>query len=74
MDAYYVQQPLRQAGEPQNIAAGIRYFLGPESDWTTGTTLLVDGGTSLRRFPDLAFHWHKSIGDEMDKAARGEVD
>ena len=36
MDAYYVQQPLQQAGEPRNIAAGIRYFLGPESDWTTG--------------------------------------
>src|ERR1019366_1068477 len=60
MAAYYEQQPLHQPGMPINIANGIRYFLGPESDWTTGTTLTVDGGTSLRRFPDLAFYWEKN--------------
>jgi NAD(P)-dependent dehydrogenase (short-subunit alcohol dehydrogenase family) len=73
-EAYYEQQPLARPGDPRNIAHAVRYFLGPESEWTTGTTLTVDGGASLRRFPDLAFYWRERIGDEMDKAARGEVD
>src|SRR4051794_2989508 len=74
MAAYYEQQPLQQTGKPENIANAIRYFLGPESEWTTGTALPVDGGNSLRRFPDLGFYWRDRIGDEMDKAQRGEVD
>jgi NAD(P)-dependent dehydrogenase (short-subunit alcohol dehydrogenase family) len=73
-EAYYVEQPLRRPGDPQNIAEAIRYFAGPESEWTTGTTLTVDGGASLRRFPDLAFYWKDRIGEEMDKAAKGIVD
>jgi NAD(P)-dependent dehydrogenase (short-subunit alcohol dehydrogenase family) len=72
--AYYDQQPLRQAGEPRNIAHAIRYFAGPESEWTTGTSLTVDGGNSLRRFPDLSDFWRPRLGAEMEKAARGEVD
>ena len=73
MEAYFEQQPLKRGGEPRNIAAAIRYFLGPESDWTTGTTLTVDGGNSLRRFPDLTFYWQDRMGEEMDKATRGDV-
>ena len=74
MAAYYEQQPLQQTGQPINIANAIRYFLGPESEWTTGQALAVDGGNSLRRFPDLRFLWAERIGDEMEKADRGEVD
>jgi NAD(P)-dependent dehydrogenase (short-subunit alcohol dehydrogenase family) len=74
MDAYYEQQPLRQTGQPENIANAIRYFLGPESVWTTGVAVPVDGGCSLRRFPDLRFYWEPRIADEMAKADRGEVD
>ena len=73
-DAYLEQQPLRQPGQPKNIAHAIRYFAGPESEWTTGTTLTVDGGNSLRRFPDLTEFWRPRLADEMDKAARGIVD
>ena len=43
MAAYYEQQPLQQTGQPINIANAIRYFLGPESEWTTGQALAVDG-------------------------------
>lgn len=59
VDAYFVQQPLQRSGEATDIAHAIRYFAGPESSWTTGTALPVDGGNSLRRFPDLRFHWNR---------------
>ncbi|MEM7406330.1 MAG: SDR family oxidoreductase [Pseudomonadota bacterium] len=31
-------------GQPEEIAAGILYLLSPEASFTTGTTLLIDGG------------------------------
>jgi NAD(P)-dependent dehydrogenase (short-subunit alcohol dehydrogenase family) len=72
--AYLVEQPIRRTGEAIDIAHAIRYFSGPESSWTTGTGLTVDGGTSIRRFPDLAFHWTPTFGTEMEKASRGILD
>jgi len=72
--AYMEQQPLAREGEAEDIAGAIRYFCGPESSWTTGQCLTVDGGTSLRRFPDLGDWYRSRIGDEIDLAARGEVD
>jgi NAD(P)-dependent dehydrogenase (short-subunit alcohol dehydrogenase family) len=74
MDAYLEQQPIARPGEADDIAGAIRYFCGPESSWTTGQCLTVDGGTSLRRFPVLDGWYRKRIGDEIDLAARGEVD
>jgi NAD(P)-dependent dehydrogenase (short-subunit alcohol dehydrogenase family) len=74
VDAYLEQQPLAQIGEAEDIAGAIRYFLGPESKWTTGQCLTVDGGCSLRRFPDLEALYRERLGDSLDKAARGEVD
>ncbi len=74
VDAYLDQQPVRRPGEADDIAHAIRYLAGPESAWVTGVALTVDGGTSLRRFPDLAFHWRSRFAEEMDRAARGEVD
>jgi NAD(P)-dependent dehydrogenase (short-subunit alcohol dehydrogenase family) len=73
--AYLEQQPLnKRVGEGSDIAAAIRYYLGPESEWTTGTALTVDGGASLRRFPKLDFYWREhGLGDEIDKASRGEL-
>jgi NAD(P)-dependent dehydrogenase (short-subunit alcohol dehydrogenase family) len=74
LDAYFEQQPIRRAGESPDIAHAIRYLAGPESDWVTGVALTVDGGTSLRRFPDLAFHWRQRLSEEMDRAASGDID
>jgi NAD(P)-dependent dehydrogenase (short-subunit alcohol dehydrogenase family) len=72
--AYMEQQPLARDGESEDIAGAIRYFVGPESTWTTGQCLTVDGGCSLRRFPDLTPLHQKRLGDELDKAAAGIVD
>jgi NAD(P)-dependent dehydrogenase (short-subunit alcohol dehydrogenase family) len=72
--AYMEQQPLARLGESEDIAGAIRYFAGPESSWVTGQGLTVDGGTTVRRFPDLTPLYQQRIGDEMAKAARGEVE
>ena len=68
------QQPLPRHGQPDDIAAAIRYFVGPESGWVTGQLLTVDGGHTLHRFPDLTDVARSSMDDgEFDAAQRGEV-
>jgi NAD(P)-dependent dehydrogenase (short-subunit alcohol dehydrogenase family) len=64
MEAYRVQQPIDRPGEAEDVAGAIRYFCGPESSWTTGQCLAVDGGTMLRRFPDLTDWYRARLGDE----------
>lgn len=36
--------PLKRVGRSEDVAAAVRFFCLPESGWTTGQTLLVDGG------------------------------
>ncbi len=44
-DARYARQiPVGRVGRAEDIAAAVRFFCLPESDFTTGQTLLVDGG------------------------------
>ncbi len=75
VDAYLEQQPIRRVGTGYDIAGAVRYFLGPESGWTTGQALDVDGGTSVRRFPDLTTLWHeRGHADSMAKQAQGIID
>jgi NAD(P)-dependent dehydrogenase (short-subunit alcohol dehydrogenase family) len=62
MDAYMEQQPLDRPGEAEDVAGAIRYFCGPESAWTTGQCIAVDGGTSLRRFPVLTEFYRSRLG------------
>jgi glucose 1-dehydrogenase len=38
--------PLGRAGRAEDIAAAVRFFCRPESGWTTGQCLLIDGGHS----------------------------
>jgi NAD(P)-dependent dehydrogenase (short-subunit alcohol dehydrogenase family) len=71
---YMEQQPIRRVGQPDDIAAAIRYFAGPESSWTTGQFLTVDGGMVLRRFPDLTPIHEARFADDLVKQAQGDVD
>lgn len=41
--------PLGRWGKPVEIARGIVYLLSDASSWTTGTTLVIDGGVLLAR-------------------------
>jgi NAD(P)-dependent dehydrogenase (short-subunit alcohol dehydrogenase family) len=68
------QQAIGRHGEPDDIAAAIRYFAGPESGWVTGQLLTVDGGHTLHRFPDLTDVARSSMEEgQFDAALRGEV-
>jgi len=32
----------------------VRFLAGPESSWITGQCITVDGGHTIRKFPDLS--------------------
>jgi glucose 1-dehydrogenase len=45
--AHYVRNiPLGRAGRAEDIAAAVRFFCRPESEFTTGQSLLIDGAHS----------------------------
>ncbi len=50
---YLAQMPVGRTGEVTDVAAAVRFLLGPESGWVTGVCLNVDGGHHIRRGPDL---------------------
>lgn len=50
---YLAQMPLARTGTDDDVAALVRFLLGPESGWITGQCIGVDGGHALRRGPDL---------------------
>ena len=54
IDGFLAQQAIPRSGEIDDMAQAVRYFAGPESSWTTGQLLTVDGGNTLRAFIDYA--------------------
>jgi NAD(P)-dependent dehydrogenase (short-subunit alcohol dehydrogenase family) len=54
LDDYIACMPLGRVGEPEDVAALVRFLLGPEAGWITGQNVGVDGGHSIRRGPDLS--------------------
>jgi NAD(P)-dependent dehydrogenase (short-subunit alcohol dehydrogenase family) len=64
------QMPLGRTGEPDDIAAAVRYLAGPESSWVTGQSFAVDGGHELRRNPDLGFMMEDMYGKEAMTTVR----
>jgi NAD(P)-dependent dehydrogenase (short-subunit alcohol dehydrogenase family) len=61
---YLAQMPIERVGTVDDIAAGVRYLLGPEASWVTGQILGIDGGHTLRRGPDIE-HWARAVyGDD----------
>ena len=74
LDRFLAQQPLARGGEVGDIAAAVRFLAGPESDWITGQCLAVDGGHTLRQFPDLTDIARGIAGERVWSAVRrGEV-
>lgn len=68
------EKPLTRMGTVDDIAEAVRYLVGPESVWVTGTTLPVEGGSHLRRAADLEILARSICGDEsIDRALRGEL-
>ena len=38
---------LRRLGEPEDVAAAVAYLASDDAAWTTGQTLVIDGGLTL---------------------------
>jgi NAD(P)-dependent dehydrogenase (short-subunit alcohol dehydrogenase family) len=54
LDNYIDQMPMGRVGTVEDVAAAVRYLIGPESSFVTGETLGVDGGHHLRRGADYS--------------------
>lgn len=48
-DAYVRTIPLRRRGVPEEVAQAVRYLASDESNYVTGTDLVVDGGVAAGR-------------------------
>ena len=67
------EKPLGRLGEPEDIAAGVRYLAGPESSWVTGQSFAIEGGNELRKAPDMALMVEQIYGAEaFAKVLAGE--
>lgn len=71
LESYRENTPIERIGEPTDIAALVRFLVGPEATWLTGQTIAVDGGQSLRRGPSLASVLEPLFGAD---GLRGVVD
>lgn len=49
LDDYLEQMPLGRVGTVDDVAALVRFLVGPESAWLTGACVPIDGGHHLRR-------------------------
>lgn len=61
---FAAEKPLGRLGEPEDVAAGVRYLAGPESSWVTGQSFAIEGGNELRKAPDLGPMVAQIYGDE----------
>ena len=61
-EAYLDNTALGRSGEPEEIAAAIRFLLSGDSAWITGETLDINGGAHLKRYPDLVGLVEKALG------------
>ena len=46
-DYWSKRAPLGRLGQPDDVAGPVLFFASDESDWCTGSMLVVDGGTSV---------------------------
>lgn len=52
-DAFIHEAPIGRAGEPEDVANLLLYLASDESTLMTGQTLYLDGGASLKKYPEL---------------------
>jgi NAD(P)-dependent dehydrogenase (short-subunit alcohol dehydrogenase family) len=73
-DRFVAEQPIQRGGEVEDIAQAVRFLAGPESAWITGQCLTVDGGHTIRKFPDLSDLARRVAGEKVWNAVRrGEI-
>lgn len=52
-ESYLENTPLGRSGEPEEVAALLRFLLSDDARWITGENVDVNGGAHLLRYPDL---------------------
>ncbi len=60
------QVPLPRLGEPMDIAGALLFLASRASSWMTGQCITVDGGHTLRAFPDLKATVEQMYGPPED--------
>lgn len=70
LGSYLDGMPVRRVGTVDDVAAAVRFLLGPESSWITGDNVSVDGGHHLRVGPDYSGISRALFGDD---AVEGRV-
>jgi len=63
-DAYVHEAPIGRVGEPEDVARLAVYLASDESSLMTGQTLFIDGGGSLKKYPEL-FSYFRLVGGEQ---------
>jgi len=63
VDDYLSQMPIARVGTTQDVGRLVRFLLGDESSWITGTCISVDGGHHLRRGPNIEPFMEMALGD-----------
>jgi NAD(P)-dependent dehydrogenase (short-subunit alcohol dehydrogenase family) len=51
--AFVAEAPMGRAGEPEDVARLALYLAADESSLMTGQTLYIDGGASLKKYPEV---------------------
>jgi NAD(P)-dependent dehydrogenase (short-subunit alcohol dehydrogenase family) len=64
MASYLENMPVSRPGNVDDVASVVRFLLGDESSWVTGTSVSVDGGHHLRRGPDFEPAARAFFGDD----------
>jgi NAD(P)-dependent dehydrogenase (short-subunit alcohol dehydrogenase family) len=52
-DAFIHEAPMGRPGEPEDVAKLALYLASDDSSLMTGQTLYIDGGASLKKYPEL---------------------
>lgn len=64
MNSYMENMAVSRPGQVGDVAGLVRFLLGPEAEWITGTSVSVDGGHHLRRGPDFEPAARAFFGDD----------
>jgi enoyl-[acyl-carrier-protein] reductase (NADH) len=60
--SYLENTPMNDVGQAEDVSDLVRFLIGPESRWITGTCIDVDGGHHLRRGPNFGHFIEPVLG------------
>ncbi|MGQ9571989.1 MAG: SDR family NAD(P)-dependent oxidoreductase [Dehalococcoidia bacterium] len=63
-DAFVDESPIGRIGEPGDVARLAVYLASDESLWMSGQTLYIDGGASLKKYPELFSYFRLLTGEQ----------